>query len=121
MSASLYQVNEQCRQLIDDLETVVPKDVVIGSFQASAGGISLPITCTNYDSVAQLIMNLKKLDEIENIYIPSLSQSVSEESGQTIFTTTISCNYTNPNAVEEVVEENPGEIISDDTEETSEE
>ena len=121
MSASLYQVNEQARQLIDDLETVVPKDVVIGSFQASSAGISLPVTCTNYDSVAQLIMNLKELDEIENIYIPSLSQSVSEESGQTIFTTTISCNYTNPNAVEEVVEENPGEIISDDTEETSEE
>ena len=120
MSASLYQVNEQARQLIDDLETVVPKDVVIGSFQASSAGISLPVTCTNYDSVAQLIMNLKELDEIENVYIPALSQSIAEESGQTIFTTVISCNYTNPNAVEEVPEENPGEIVTDESEETEE-
>jgi len=110
MSKSTYNLNEQARQLIGDLERVVPKDVVLQNFTASSAGISFPIMSASYDSVAQLLVNLKDLDEIDNVLISSLTKSISE-SGEDTFNTSITCVYTDPNAVEEVPEESD-DIIS---------
>lgn len=110
MSRSTYVLNEQARQLIDDLEKICPKDIILGSFTANSGGISFPITSASYDSIAQFIMGLKELDEIENVYISSLTQAKDEGSDEAIFTSAVTCNYTDPFAAEEVVEEETGEL-----------
>ncbi|MBQ8951854.1 MAG: pilus assembly protein PilM [Eubacterium sp.] len=110
MSASTYQLNEQCLDFIYHLEEIVPKDVVLQSFTASAGGISMPCTSTSYDSIAVLIMNLKELTEVENAYVASITQAPIEGTDDSLFTFTVTANYTNPIVQEEVTEENPGEI-----------
>ena len=105
MSESTYSLNEQARKFIGDLETVIPKDVVVANLTASDSGIVIPVTAASYDSVAELIMNLKGLDEVENVIVSTLTHTVDENSGDEIFSTTITCNYTDPNAAEEVPEE----------------
>jgi len=105
MSASTYEVNEQARQLIDDLQEKMPKDVVLTNFTASAAAVTFPLTSTSYESLAQFVMDLKKLPELENVYIGSFTQGVDEVSGSSIFTTSVTCNYTNPNAAVEEEED----------------
>lgn len=122
MSDSTYQLNEQCLQFVHDLEDVVPKDVVLQSFSANAGGISMPCTSMSYDSIAHLIMNLKKLPEIENAYVASITQSPVEGTEDTLYTFSVTANYTDPHAADAVEEEaSAGEIVTDESEETSEE
>jgi Tfp pilus assembly protein PilN len=103
------------------LEDVVPKDVVLQSFSANAGGISMPCTSMSYDSIAHLIMNLKKLPEIENAYVASISQHPVEGTEDTLYTFSLTANYTDPHAAEAVEETPAGEIVTDESEETSEE
>jgi type IV pilus assembly protein PilM len=110
MSRSTYVLNEQARQLIGDLEAICPKDIILGQFSASSAGISFPITSASYDSIAQFVMGLKGLEEVENVYISSLTQTKeSEGSDEAIFTSSVTCNYTDPYAAE-VVEEETGEL-----------
>ncbi|MBP3234123.1 MAG: pilus assembly protein PilM [Eubacterium sp.] len=97
MSASTYQLNEQCLEFIHGLEDKTPKNVVVQSFQASNEGITLPCVATSYDDVAKFIMNLKEFSFIENVYISSVSQA-EDEAGDSSFTYTLTCSYTNPNA-----------------------
>jgi type IV pilus assembly protein PilM len=114
MSASTFQLNEQCLQFVKDLETVVPKDVVLQSFAADAGGISMPCTSMSYDSIAQLIINLKKLPEIENAYVASISQAPVEGTDDTLYTFSVTCNYTDPTPVVEEEEAPAGEIVTEE-------
>ena len=111
MSRSTYVLNEQARQLIGDLEAICPKDIILGQFNASSAGISFPITSASYDSIAQFVMALKELEEIDNVYINSLTQTnATEGSDEAIFTSSVTCNYTDPFAGEEVEEPEAGEI-----------
>ena len=111
MSRSTYVLNEQARQLIGDLEGICPKDIILGQFSASSAGIAFPITSASYDSIAQFVMGLKDLEEIDNVYISSLTQTkAAEGSDDAIFTSAVTCNYTDPYAAEEVPEAEAGEI-----------
>ena len=116
MSASTYEVNEQFHEFIDHLEATIPSDIKLISFSASGAGITLPCECASYDSIAQFIMNLKELDIVEDAYVASVSQAEDDETGEIKFNYVLTCNYTNPNAVEEAPEET-GDIVTEEGEE----
>ncbi len=116
MSASTYEVNEQFHEFIDHLEATIPSDIKLISFAASGAGITLPCECASYDSIAQFIMNLKALDIVEDAYVASVTQAEDQETGEIKFQYVLTCNYTNPNAVEEAPVES-GDIVTEEGEE----
>lgn len=116
MSASTYEVNEQFHEFIDHLEATIPSDIKLISFSAGGAGITLPCECASYDSIAQFIMNLKALDIVEDAYVSSVTQSEDQETGEVKFQYVLTCNYTNPNAVEEAPVES-GDIVTEEGEE----
>jgi type IV pilus assembly protein PilM len=116
MSASTYEVNEQFHELIDHLEATIPSDIKLISFSAGPAGITIPCECASYDSIAQFIMNLKDLDLVEEAYVASVTQQEDQETGEIKYSYVLTCNYTNPNAVEEVPEET-GDIVTEEGEE----
>ena len=116
MSASTYEVNEQFHEFIDHLEATIPSDIKVVSFSAGSSGITIPCESGSYESVAQFIMNLKALDLVEDAYIASVNQQEDQETGEIKYGYVLTCNYTNPNAVEEVPEET-GDIVTEEGEE----
>lgn len=116
MSASTYEVNEQFHEFIDHLEATIPSDIKLISFSAGGAGITLPCECASYDSIAQFIMNLKALDIVEDAYVASVTQAEDQETGEVKFQYVLTCNYTNPNAVEEAPVES-GDIVTEEGEE----
>ncbi len=116
MSASTYEVNEQFHEFIDHLEATIPSDIKLISFSAGGAGITLPCECASYDSIAQFIMNLKALDIVEDAYVASVTQAEDQETGEIKFQYVLTCNYTNPNAVEEAPVES-GDIVTEEGEE----
>ena len=116
MSASTYEVNEQFHEFIDHLEATIPSDIKVVSFSAGASGITIPCESGSYESVAQFIMNLKALDIVEDAYVASVTQAEDQETGEIKYSYVLTCNYTNPNAVEEVPEET-GDIVTEEGEE----
>ena len=116
MSASTYEVNEQFHEFIDHLEATIPSDIKLVSFSAGASGITIPCESGSYESVAQFIMNLKALDIVEDAYVASVTQQEDQETGEIKYSYVLTCNYTNPNAVEEAPEET-GDIVTEEGEE----
>lgn len=67
--------NDKLRQLVDDLEVAFPTNVIVKSFSASDGHVSMTMQADIKLTVAQLIMNLKEIDYITNISISSISRT----------------------------------------------
>jgi len=104
MMASTYQLNENVRTFISELESKMPSDLYITGFSSSNSGVSLPCVTTNYDSIAEFIMQLKTIECVTDAYTPSVSKSVNE-AGETTFTFSISVEYVAPVVETEEVEE----------------
>ena len=97
MTASTYQLNENVRTFIDQLESKIPSDIYITGFTSSNSGVSLPCVATSYDSIADFIMQLKTIDCVTDAYVPSLTKSVND-AGETTFTFSVSVKYVMPTA-----------------------
>jgi type IV pilus assembly protein PilM len=98
MSSMTYQLNEQCLELIQNLEKKTPSSIVVQSFSASNEGIQLPCVSTSYDEIAVFIMNLKEFSFVDDVYVSAITQSESEIGDTPEFNFTLTCVYTNPNA-----------------------
>ncbi|MBR3510198.1 MAG: pilus assembly protein PilM [Lachnospiraceae bacterium] len=69
---------EKLYQLICDLEEKFPKASVGVNFSGADDSVSINIQCDVKMTAAQLIMNLKELDYIYNINIPSMKEGSQE-------------------------------------------
>ncbi len=67
--------NDKLSQLIVDLEEKFPTNVIVKSFSASDGHVSMTMQADIKLTVAQLVMNLKEVDYITNISISSISRA----------------------------------------------
>lgn len=105
MSAQTYQLNEQALAFINEFEGKIPKSVYLENFQSGNQAVTMTVQATSYDDVAQMIVNLKTISVIRDVYIASVStQRVADgqtETGKDIFRFTLSCAYTDPNAAAE--------------------
>ena len=108
MDSSTYQLNEQALAFINEFEGKIPKSVYLDSFQSSNQAVNMSVMATSYDDVAQLIVNLKTISVIRDVYVASVStQRAADgqtETGKDIFKFSLTCVYTDPHAAEETTE-----------------
>lgn len=105
MTSMTYSLNENAREFIAQLESKIPKSVYLSNFNSSPDSVNIPGVATDYDSIAQFIINLKEISVVEDAFISNYTK-VKDESGNISYTFTASCKFKLP--------------VSDSAEETTE-
>ena len=109
MTASTYELNEQALAFINEFEGKMPKSVYLDNFVSSSTAVNMAVLATSYDDVAQLIVNLKSISVITDVYVASVqTQRAADgetETGKDIFRFALTCVYTDPHAAEKAAAE----------------
>ena len=109
MSASTYELNEQALAFINEFEGKMPKSVYLDNFVSSSTAVNMAVLATSYDDVAQLIVNLKSISVITDVYVASVqTQRAADgetDTGKDIFRFALTCVYTDPHAAEKAAAE----------------
>lgn len=119
MYNSTYHLNENARTFISQLEEKIPKTVVITGFSSDDNGINIPAISTDYDSIAEFIMQLKTIDCIADAYCSGWTKDI-DETGEITFTFNITAKYVQPFVEGEEGTEETTETIEETTETTEE-
>lgn len=85
-------LNENFNMLFDDLEKNQPKEVSIQSFSSSDGGVNIGATAKSLDAIAKFIIQLKKIECIDNAFVPSYTEEV-DDAGNKTYTFTVTANF----------------------------
>ena len=107
MVGTTYQLNENAREFITELENKIPTSIVIKGFNSANDGITIPAVSTSYDAIADFIMQLKTMDCISDAYVASISEAEDEETGEVTYSFTVTASYVMPvtdTATEETAE-----------------
>lgn len=107
-------LNENFNMLFDDLEKNQPKDVSIQSFNSSDGGVNIGATAKSLDAIAKFIIQLKKIECIDNAFVPSYTEDV-DDAGNKTYTFTVTANFVSMVQDEdaELEEQNTGDATLD--------
>lgn len=118
MYNATYQLNENVRTFISELESKIPTTVVVTGFTSTNDGVNIPCVSADYDSIADFIVQLKSIECIDDAYVASIAKKADESTGQLSYEFTVTAIYvnTNPKAFLETEEE-----ATEAPEETSEE
>lgn len=112
MYNATYQLNENVRTFISELESKIPTTVVVTGFTSSNEGVNIPCVSADYDSIADFIMQLKTIKCIDDAYVASISKRLDESTGQVSYEFTVTAIYVNTN---------PKALLTADEEQTAEE
>jgi len=93
MSAMTRHNNEQALEFINNLEQALPTNCVIDSFTSNDENISIPGKASSYDDITEFIMNLKKIECIDDVFVSSLSSMIDEKSGTAVYAFSLTCVY----------------------------
>ena len=107
MELQTVQLNENALTFINEFEDKIPKSVYITSLSSSNSGVNVMCIASGYDDVAQLIVNLKTIECIQNVYVASVSTERAGDSTMTskdMFRFALTCEYV-PQATEETASE----------------
>lgn len=66
--------SEKLRRLIGDLEEKLPSVIVVKNLSVNEGRVIINMTCDVKMTAAQMLLNLKELDYLEDILIPSIAR-----------------------------------------------
>lgn len=107
-------LNENFNMLFDDLEKNQPKEVSIQSFSSSDGGVNIGATAKSLDAIAKFIIQLKKIECIDNAFVPSYTEEV-DDAGNKTYTFTVTANFVSMVQDEdpELEEQNTGDATLD--------
>lgn len=107
-------LNENFNMLFDDLEKNQPKDVSVQSFNSSDGGVNIGATAKSLDAIAKFIIQLKKIECIDNAFVPSYTEDV-DDAGNKTYTFTVTANFVSMVQDEdaELEEQNTGDATLD--------
>ncbi|MGN0154490.1 MAG: pilus assembly protein PilM [Lachnospiraceae bacterium] len=86
-------LNENALMFITALEENLPKEVIITSYSSSGDGVDLAATSESYDAVAKLIIQLKKVECVDNIYVADINTTLDEATGEEENIFSIRCNF----------------------------
>ena len=95
MYAATYQLNENARTFISQLEEKIPTSIVIRKFVSSNDGITIPAVSTSYEAIADFIKQLKTIDCIESAYVASITKVVDDITGEITYEFTATAVYVN--------------------------
>jgi len=96
MVGTTYHLNENAREFITELENKIPTNIIIKGFSSTDQGISIPAVSTNYDAIADFIMQLKTIDCISDAYVSSISETEDRETGELTYTFSVTASYVMP-------------------------
>lgn len=107
MYNATYQLNENVRTFISELESKIPTTVVVTGFTSTNEGVNIPCVSADYDSIADFIVQLKSIECIDDAYVASIAKKADESTGQISYEFTVTAIYvnTNPKALLETEEE----------------
>ena len=103
MEQATFHLNEQALTFIEEFEDKIPKSVHLTSFSTSDSGVNVNVDATGYDDVAQLIVNLKTISCVQNVYVASVStQRAGTDTGvgEDLFKFALTCEYVAPQTEE---------------------
>lgn len=117
MYNATYQLNENVRTFISELESKIPTTVVVTGFTSTNEGVNIPCVSADYDSIADFIMQLKTIDCIDDAYVASISKRLDESTGQESYEFSVTAIYvnTNPKALLAVEEAATEETTTEET------
>lgn len=105
-------LNENVSMFIDALEANQPKGLVVDSFTSSETGVQISGTADSYDAVAKLIVQMKQVECIDEVFVDGINESGDEETGDTEYQFTFRCIFVSMDEEEPVdeLEETSGEL-----------
>ncbi len=86
-------LNENVSMFIEALEDNQPKGLTVSEFVSSEDGVQLTGYADKYDSIAKLIIQLKQVECVDNIFVSSITEDKNEESGTDLFSFEFTCNF----------------------------
>ncbi len=105
MMATTYQLNENAREFITELESKIPTSIIIESFNSTNDGVTIPAKSTSYEAIADFIMQLKTIDCISDAYVASINELEDKETGELTYSFTVTATYVMPETETEEVAE----------------
>lgn len=73
--------NELVLTFINDLERILPTNMRINNFRSADGAIKFDVLAPNKEAVADMIVEMRKLDYVQSFTIPSFMEDVGEIPG----------------------------------------
>lgn len=124
MYMSTYQLNENLRTFVSELEEKIPTGVHLTGFSSSNSGVNLPCEASSYEAMADFIVQLKTIECVDDAYIGSYTKDVNEQTGEVTFTFTATAVYVDTSVPlvegEEETSEDAGSDTAEETDDASE-
>ncbi len=73
--------NELVLRFINDLEKILPTNMIINGFSSAEGAISFTVTAPDKESVADMIVNVRKIEYVQSFSIPNIAEDEGEIPG----------------------------------------
>ena len=86
-------LNENVSMFIDALEANQPKDLVVTDFTSSEEGVKLSGYADKYDSIAKLIVQMKQVECIDEVFVDSIEENEDNQSGDVTFEYAFRCVF----------------------------
>lgn len=77
-------LNENFSEFFDELEENQPKDIQISSYASDESEITMEGTAKDYDAIAKFVIQLKKIECIDDVFISDITTETDEETGDEI-------------------------------------
>lgn len=88
--------NEYMMEFWNRLEECLPTNINVTAIESASTGVSIKMVSGDYDSIARLVVELRKLDCIENAWIAKIAELSEEGTGAIVYECTVECNYVLP-------------------------
>lgn len=91
MYSQTKTLNENVSMFIDALETNQPKGLTVSEFESEEDSVTLKGFADKYDSIAKLIVQLKQVECVDNIFVEKIEED--EDEGVKRYEYEFRCNF----------------------------
>lgn len=75
-------LNENVSMFFEALEDNLPKDIAINTYKSSDAGVEMNGITKDYDAIAKFVIELKKIECVENAFLVDLKETEQEGTGE---------------------------------------
>ena len=93
MINSTYTTNENMSEFVKNLEAATPRDTYVESFDSAADVVEITAVSTDYDDIAKMVIELKKISVITDAFVSNIDGKTDDETGDITYTFSITCVY----------------------------
>lgn len=86
-------LNENFNMFVDALEKGLPKEIFVQSFSSDDAGVTIAGTSQSYDAIAKYIIELKKIECVDDVFVSDIAEEVNEETGKTVYNFNFTCVF----------------------------